>query len=160
MHKVKAVAGYPNPGGFAKDVFSIGGDQGTHIDSPSHFIKGGKSVDKFTLNELVAYGAVMDMTDKVSVDRDYMLSVEDVMAWEKQYGRIKDNSLVVMKTGWAKHFHKGYAKYTGTDAKGGFHFPGFSPALANWLIAERKVVGVGIDSPSLDNGPSQDYMFH
>jgi kynurenine formamidase len=158
IHKVKPLAGYPTKaGGFAKDVFSIGGDQGTHMDSPLHFIKGGRSVDKFTLKELIAHGAVVDVTAKVEMNSDYMLTIDDVKAWENKYGRIRDNSLVVMKTGWNKHFGKGYAKYTGTDAKGGFHFPGFSPKLADWLIKERKVVGVGLDTPSLDNGPSKDY---
>jgi kynurenine formamidase len=64
-----------------------------------------------------------------------------------------------MLSGWAEHVSDG-AKFTGKDAAGAFHFPGFSPQLAEWLLKERKVVGLAADTLSLDNGPSKDFKTH
>ena len=64
-----------------------------------------------------------------------------------------------MLSGWAQHVGDA-AKYTGKDAGGAFHFPGFSPELAEWLLKERKVLGLAVDTLSLDHGPSKDFKTH
>ena len=107
------------------------------------------------MEELVANGVVIDVVAKVDANEDYMLSVSDIEEWEKKHGAIKDHSLIIMKTGWTKHFRTD--KYTNKDSKGVYHFPGFSPEAAKWLLANRKIVGLGLDTASLDHGPSSDY---
>jgi kynurenine formamidase len=62
-------------------------------------------------------------------------------------------------SGWAQQVASA-AKYTGKDASGVFHFPGFSPELAEWLLKERKVLGLAVDTLSLDHGPSKDFKTH
>jgi kynurenine formamidase len=52
------------------------------------------------------------------------------------------------------------AKFTGKDAAGVLHFPGFSGAAAEWLLKQRKVVGIAVDTLSLDHGPSKDFKTH
>mmetsp|Transcript_113809 Transcript_113809/g.170231 ORF Transcript_113809/g.170231 Transcript_113809/m.170231 type:complete len:83 (+) Transcript_113809:410-658(+) len=79
-----------------------------------------------------------------------MLTVEDVLEFEKKYGKIADKALVLMKTGWSKKV-KNHAEYTGTK-DGVSHFPGFGPDVANFLLKERSIVGIGIDTASLDIG--------
>ena len=52
------------------------------------------------------------------------------------------------------------AKFTGKDSAGTLHFPGFSAEAAEWLMKERKVVGIAVDTLSLDHGPSKDFRTH
>ena len=40
----------------------------------------------------------------------------------------------------------------------GGNFPGFSPEAAKWLL-EKDIVGIGIDTPSLDPGTHQGETF-
>jgi kynurenine formamidase len=64
-----------------------------------------------------------------------------------------------MHSGWARHVGDA-AKYTGKDAAGVFHFPGVSPEAAQWLMTERKVLGLAVDTLSLDVGTSKDFKVH
>ena len=43
---------------------------------------------------------------------------------------------------------------------GAMHFPGLGAEAARWLVEERLVGAVGIDTPSIDHGPSQDFAAH
>ena len=79
-------------------------DVGTHIDSPAHWFANTRGVDQLTMEELTAYGAVIDASAQVSENMDYALTVEDIKNWEEKYGRIPDKALVVMKTGWCTKF--------------------------------------------------------
>ena len=90
--------------GYRMHRFSLWENIGTHIDAPAHFIEGGRSVNELGLNDLVAPVAVINVQDKVALDPDYQLSVQDVLAWEERNGRIRPGSLVVMNTGWYKKF--------------------------------------------------------
>eukprot|EP00656_Telonema_subtile_P024995 TRINITY_DN27132_c0_g1_i1.p1 TRINITY_DN27132_c0_g1~~TRINITY_DN27132_c0_g1_i1.p1 ORF type:complete len:186 (-),score=46.29 TRINITY_DN27132_c0_g1_i1:241-798(-) len=132
-------------------------DVGTHIDSPSHWFVGKRDVSELTLEELTAAGAVLDVTEKVEADPDYALTVEDLVNWEAQYGQIADGSLVVMKTGWSRIGIANHDAYVN-----GGHFPGFSREAAEFLVNERNVVGIGIDTASLDPGthPGADFPVH
>jgi len=152
-------------GGFRKERYTMGCDIGTHIDSPGHFICGGRFVHELSLNELTAPGAVVDVTEKCKGDAAYQLSVDDLTQWETEFGKIPDNALVVMKTGWCSRFtssnkSNGGGDYLNKDKDGKMMFPGFSPEAARWLIAERSIVGIGIDTASLDYGLTSTYPVH
>jgi kynurenine formamidase len=64
-----------------------------------------------------------------------------------------------MLSGWGQHVGNS-ARFTGKDAAGVLHFPGFGVDAAEWLIKERKVVGLAVDTLSLDHGPSKDFKVH
>lgn len=93
---------------------------------------------------------------------DYLLQVEDVRAWEKTHGRISPGSIVLARTGWGKHWGN-RKRYFGTDEPGNvadLHFPGLSKQIAEFLVKQRSVKAVGIDTPSIDYGPSRDFAVH
>ena len=90
---------------------------------------------------------------------DYQMTRGDLEAYEKKHGRIPDNACVAMHSGWARYAADD-AKFTGKDAAGVFHFPGVSPDAAQWLLDERKVAGLAVDTLSLDHGPSKDFKTH
>ena len=132
---------------------------GTHLDAPIHFSQSGQSVDEIALETLVVPLATIDVAIKAAQDPDYQLMRQDVVAWERKHGRLPEGCCVAMHSGWARHVIDP-AKYTGQDASGGFHFPGFAAEAAEWLMSERKVFGLAVDTLSLDPGPSKDFKVH
>ncbi len=135
---------------------------GTHLDSPIHFAEGRMSTEQIPVNRLVGPAIVIDISALSARDSDYRLTVNDLVSWEKANGRIPDNSIVLIHTGWGR-FWGDKKKYLGTDVPGdtaNLHFPGISRAAAEFLARERKPDGVGIDTPSLDHGPAKDFITH
>ncbi|HUR31755.1 MAG TPA: cyclase family protein [Saprospiraceae bacterium] len=137
---------------------------GTHLDAPVHFAKGKKSVDQLELNQLIGEGVVIDVSKNAATSRDYLINIDDVTSWEKENGQLKENMIVLFKTGYAQ-FYPDALKYFGTDKKGEeaipfLHFPGIDPNLAGWLIKNRKIKAVGLDTPSIDYGQSTDFQTH
>jgi kynurenine formamidase len=132
---------------------------GTHLDAPIHFSEAGATAEKIPADTLVVPLAVVDVAAKAAQNPDYLLTREDIAAWEKKYRRLPDNCCVAMHSGWGKHVGDA-GKFTGKDAAGVFHFPGVSPEAADWLMKERKVSGLAVDTLSLDHGPSKDFKVH
>ena len=118
---------------------------GTHLDAPIHFSESGATADKIPADTLVVPLAVIDVAAKAAQNPDYLLTREDLAAWEKKHRRLPDNCCVAMQSGWAKHVGDA-AKFTGKDGSGVLHFPGVSPAAADWLLKERKVLGLAVDT--------------
>jgi kynurenine formamidase len=132
---------------------------GTHIDAPLHYAEDGAAVEAIAADQLVVPLAVVDVSAKASLNADYALTRQDLTEWEGRHGRLPEGACVAMHSGWARHANDA-AKYTGKDATGIFHFPGISPDAAGWLIKERRVVGLAVDTLSLDPGPSKDFRTH
>ena len=132
---------------------------GTHLDAPIHFSESGATVEKIPAETLVVPLAVIDVAAKAAQNADYLLTREDLTVWEKKHHRLPDNCCVAMQSGWAQHVGDS-AKFTGKDRSGVFHFPGFSSEAAEWLMKERKVAGLAVDTLSLDHGPSKDFKVH
>ena len=132
---------------------------GTHIDAPIHFSETGATVDRLDTATLVVPLAVVDVATKAGGNPDYLLSRQDLADWEGRHGRLPDDCCVAMQSGWAQHVRDA-AKYTGKDAAGVFHFPGVAPEAAEWLMRERRVAGLAVDTLSLDHGPSKDFKTH
>lgn len=147
---------------YASGDFSMSEHGGTHIDAPIHFGEGRLSVDAIPLQNLVAPAVVMDVRVAVEQDWDYRLTVRDVEVWESRHGRIPAGAVVLMLTGWGKRWpdkHRYLGSNTPSDPKT-LHFPGYSKEAAEFLVTQRKVDGIGIDTPSIDYGPSQDFIVH
>lgn len=133
---------------------------GTHLDAPIHFSEAGMTADEIPAETLVAPLAVIDVSAKAAQSPDYLMSREDVAAWEGAHGRLPDGCCVAMHSGWGIFATKEPAKFSGRDVGGTFHFPGVAPELAEWLLKERRVVGLAVDTLSLDHGPSADFKTH
>lgn len=151
------------PGGswYASASFAASEHLGTHIDSPIHFAEGQATTDLIPLRQLVGPAVVIDIARACADSRDYQLSGADIAAWEKANGQIPAGAIVLVRTGWAA-FWRDRARYMGTTAPGdvrNLHFPGVSPEGARVLV-ERRVDGVGIDTASLDHGPSTEFRTH
>ena len=137
---------------------------GTHLDAPIHFSEGKHTVDQIELSNLSGEAVVIDVTNVCLNNRDHQISISDVESWEKENGKITDNSIILFKTGYGS-FYPDRAKYFGTAMKGVeaiplLHFPGIHPETAEWLLKNRKIKAVGLDTPSLDFGQSKDFKTH
>jgi kynurenine formamidase len=132
---------------------------GTHLDAPNHFVTGQISVDKIPLRQLFGPAVVIDVRQHVAGNPDYQLTSADVAAFEQAHGKIPENAVAFMYTGWDQRWDD-YDKYKNADAKKVLHFPGFSNDAAKLLVEERNVAGIGIDTLSVDYGMSTDFMVH
>ena len=135
---------------------------GTHLDSPIHFAEGQMTAEQIPIRRLIGPAVVVDVTDSCARDRDYQLSINDLTAWEAAHGPIPDGAIVLVRTGFGAYWPD-KARYLGDDTPGDvthLHFPGIGPEAAEWLVAERSISGIGLDTASLDHGPSTDFRAH
>jgi kynurenine formamidase len=149
---------------YRSNKFSAPEHGGTHIDAPAHFAKDGKTLDAIPLEQLMAPAVVVDVTRKCEANRDYAISIDDFREWEKAHGEIPKHSIVLLRTGFAKYWPD-RKRYLGTEARGPdavreLHFPGLDPAAAAWLVAEREIRAVGLDTASIDRGQSTTFGSH
>ena len=131
----------------------------THLDVPAHFVTGGRFSPDITLDELVRPLAVVDISARAATNADAEVLVSDLVAFERGEGRIKRGSVVAMNSGWAARSGS-VAAYRNVGADGLQHFPGFSRAAVEWLLEERHIAGIGVDTLSLDPGRSQTFDAH
>ena len=143
--------------GYNANVWHLHEHTGTHMDAPAHF-SDADTADEIPLSRLVVPLAVIDLRAKAAQDADAQVTPEDVRAWEERHGRLPGNACVAMLSGWAEKVATD--GFRNADEQGGLHFPGFHPETAAFLIEERDVVGVAVDTLSLDHGASPDFAFH
>lgn len=154
----------PTPAGFFYSAYTFASPEhgGTHLDAPVHFDSAGVSVERVPLPRLMANATVIDVSAKAAADADYRLTVADVEAFEAAHGTIAPGTIVLLRTGWSARWGN-RKEYFGDDTPGDaskLHFPGFGEEAARLLIEERQVATIGIDTPSVDYGPSTDFVVH
>ncbi|MBL7074430.1 cyclase family protein [candidate division KSB1 bacterium] len=150
---------------YASNEYSAAEHGGTHVDAPIHFAQNGRTIDQIPLDEWIGPAVKIDVTEKCERNRDYLLSVDDIRDWEKKYGRIPDHAWVIMYTGIDTKYYPDKEKVLGTDRTGEaaipeLSFPGFSPESVEFLIRERNITGIALDTPSIDYGKSKDFKVH
>jgi kynurenine formamidase len=154
----KAPAGY----WYASANYAANEHGGTHLDSPLHFHEGGASAADIPIAKLIAPAAVIDIAPACAANRDYRLTVADITAWEKQHRRVADGAILLIRTGWGKRWPD-KKTYLGSDTPNdvaNLHFPGLSKEAADFIVKQRKVNAVGIDTASIDYGQSKDFTVH
>jgi kynurenine formamidase len=158
LFRAKTVATLEKDHYFAREI-CLPEHFGTHLDAPAHFAQGKWTVDQIPPERFVAALIVIDVGDRAKSNADYQLSPDDISAWEKAHGEIPSGSVVIANTGWASRWNLA-KEYRNADEKGVMHFPGYSLAAAKLLVDNRKVYALGIDTLSIDYGPSRDYPVH
>ena len=145
--------------GFYGQIWHIWEHTATHLDVPAHFIVGGRTTPQLTLDELLAPIAVVDISARAAQNPDTVVTTDDLRAYERKHGKIKRGSMVAMNSGWDARVGN-EAAYRNTDAAGVMHFPGWSAAAVQWLVAERDIVGIAVDTLSLDPGNATAFVAH
>ena len=150
---------------YSANNFSTAEHGGTHLDAPIHFSKTGQTVEEIPLEKLVGSAIKIDVSENAKDRPDYLITIEDLTNWESQSGHnIPEGSIVLLHTGFSKYYPN-KEKYLGTTERGDhaialLHFPGLSPEAAQWLVDNRSIHAIGIDTPSIDYGQSQLFKSH
>ena len=150
---------------YAANNFETAEHGGTHIDAPIHFSEGKQTVEEIPLEKLIGQGIKIDVSEIAENTPDYLISVEDLKNWELEHKQeIPENSIVILETGYSK-WYPDKLKYLGTNERGPeavklLHFPGLAPAAAKWLVKNRSINAIGIDTPSIDYGQSSEFGSH
>jgi kynurenine formamidase len=137
---------------------------GTHIDAPIHFAQGKMTVDQIPVDQLIGSGIVIDVAEQCAADRDYQVSTQDIHNWEMKHGQIPDGTIVLLRTGFGKYWPD-RVQYMGTAEQGDsavkkLHFPGLHPDAARWIVQNRNIKAIGLDTPSIDYGQSTRFESH
>ncbi|MGH7895013.1 MAG: cyclase family protein [Candidatus Binatia bacterium] len=149
---------------YAANRFCTAEHGGTHIDAPVHFNASGRTVDAIPLEQLIGRAIVVDVSAQARADRDYQVQIGDLLDWERHHGRTPEGTIVLLRTGFGR-FWPDRTRYMGTDERGPtavakLHFPGLHPEAARWLVRERAIKAVGVDTPSIDYGQSALFESH
>ena len=149
---------------YAANNFFTAEHGGTHLDSPIHFAEGRQTVDRIPLDRLMGSAVVVDVTAKADANADYQITSADIEQAEARDGRIPADAIVLLRTGFAARWPDA-ARYLGTAERGAeavarLHFPGLHADAARWLVANRTIRAIGIDTASIDYGQSTQYESH
>jgi kynurenine formamidase len=152
------------PGGwfYSANAISTPEHGGTHLDAPIHFHDGGHTADRVPLERLFARAAVIDVSAAAANDPDYRLTIADVDAFEQQHGPVAAGTIVLLRTGWDARWPD-RKRYFGDDTPNDaskLHFPSYGEEAARLLVEQRQVAALGVDTPSIDYGASQDFPVH
>ena len=145
--------------GVYNNDLTLGEHTGTHLDAPMHFAEGGLTTDQLPAEKFFAPLAVISIAARASEDPDTAVTIDDILAWEQEHGRLPAGAFVAMLSGWGDRIGDADA-FTNADEAGVTHYPGYSGAAAAFLCEERDIVGVGVDTFSLDTGTAEGYVAH
>ena len=145
--------------GFFANEITFDEHTGTHMDGPVHFVAGGNTADKLPAEKFLAPLAIVSIADRAAKNADTLLTVDDLLAWEKRHGRLPGGVFVAMHSGWEARVATA-ERFLNRDAKGTMHAPGFSEEAARFLVKERAIVGAGVDTLSLDGASAATFVAH
>ena len=154
------------PGGwyYASNSVFTSEHGGTHIDAPIRFAQGHQSVDKIPLERLVGPAFVIDVTSQSVGNADYQVTRDDFARFEKEHGTLPENAIVLLRTGFSRRWPDA-VRYLGTATRGDegvkqLHFPGLHPDAARWIVDNRRIAAIGLDTASIDYGQSTLFESH
>lgn len=127
--------------------YSVASQYGTHVDVPRHFFKDGRPMQDIDIKEMVYPLVVIDKSKECAENPDFMLTIKDVEAWEKEYGRIPENAFVAFRSDWYKKIDLEFP-----DENGQPHYPGWDIELIKWLVKERNIGAMGHEPADTDPG--------
>lgn len=147
---------------YAANRFCTPEHGGTHLDAPVHFYRRGQTAEQLPLEKLLAPGVRIDVRRQAQNDRNYRLTRDDVLAFEQRVGAIRPGTIVLMQTGWSRFWpdRKEYFGDASPEDASRLEFPSYGVDAARFLVEERKVAMLGVDTASIDYGRSQDFDVH
>jgi kynurenine formamidase len=145
--------------GYNSNKWELVEHHGTHLDAPGHFAPNGVSADRVPASSLIVPAAVIDLRERARKNADALVTIDDLKAWEKTHGRLPSRCGVFLNSGWDAKAGDARA-FLGQDSSKTLHFPGFSKDACAWLLSDREVAGLAVDTLSLDFGPSKDFAVH
>ena len=134
--------------------FSMGEHSGTHLSAPSSFQTGAPGhpgTAGLSPQDLVRPAIVIDIAALAEADRDYALTMNDVLDWESDHGPVPQGCVALLRTGWQARWNSPHDYLGGTSADQ-LHFPGFGLDAARLLFEGRSAAGIGTDTAGAEPG--------
>ncbi|MGH8251616.1 MAG: cyclase family protein [Steroidobacteraceae bacterium] len=132
---------------------ACGEHTGTHFDAPIHWVTGKDYPNNATHNiapdRFIGPACVIDVSERVRDNPDFLLTTEDVAGWERRHGRIPAHAWVLIRTDWSK---RDDAERFLNVREDGAHTPGLHPQCVTLLAKERDILGVGAETVGTDAG--------
>ena len=130
------------------NTLHLGEHTGTHFDAPVHWVTGrelpNNTTDTLPPQHFIGPACVIDVSAQCGADADYLLTREQIQAWEAQHGAIPSGAWLLLRTDWCKR--------TSSEFLNNAHTPGFTPDALRYLADERNVKGVGVETVGTDAG--------
>lgn len=130
--------------GYDSEAIFLSTHTGTHMDAPSHFIKGAEPIDIIDVNRFVMNNVHLL---KISKSSNQLITTEDIINSNTD---IKENDSIIFSTGWEHNYNSD--DYMSSN-------PGLSTDAATYL-SNKKINAVAIDSPSIDSGVESKFPVH
>jgi kynurenine formamidase len=144
------------PGWYWNNI-ATGEHTGTHLDAPIHWITGSElpDVSQIAMSQLIAAAAVIDVTERVTADPDFLLDIEHISAWEAEHGPLPESGWLLLRTGWDARSNSQEAFLNADES--GPHTPGVSVDCARWLAEEAPIIGIGVETVGTDAGTAHSF---
>jgi kynurenine formamidase len=139
--------------------FAMGEHSATHINAPISFHADGIGIDRYTAESLVVPSVVIDIRSQAAANPDYAIALPEILNWEQQHGQIPAASVVLLFTGWQDKWENA-AAFFNYDSAGKPHFPGFGIETTQFLLTERQIAGIGIDTHGVDPGIDENFTIN
>lgn len=133
--------------GFHATYYQMVGQYGTHIDPPAHFSANGATMDQIPLNDMILPLVVLDDTPYLAADPAHAFSVDDLLAWEKQHGRVPKGAFAALRTDMSKDWTSNPERFKRDP------FPAWSLAVVKMLVEQRGVTAIGHEAMDTDITP-------
>ena len=88
---------------------------------------------------------VIDKHEECAANPDFILTIEDLKAWEDEHGRIPEDAFVAFRSDWSK-----LADLENKDEDGQPHYPGWDLDAIKWLVEERDIGAIGHEPADTD----------
>ena len=145
--------------GYYANKLTFAEHTGTHMDAPAHIVEGAAYANELAVEQFFAPLAVVDISERAATDPDAQLMPDDLLAWESEHGSLPAGAFVAMNSGWDARIGDP-ASFINAGEDGVLHFPGFHPDAAAFLVEERDITGIGVDTLSLDFGAATQFVTH
>ena len=145
--------------GYYANKLTFAEHTGTHMDAPAHIVEGAAYANELPVEQFFAPLAVVDISERAATDPDTQVTPDDLLAWESEHGSLPAGAFVAMNSGWEARIGDP-ASFINAGEDGVLHFPGFHPDAAAFLVDERDITGIGVDTLSLDFGAATQFVTH
>jgi kynurenine formamidase len=156
--KLHEISRYDERGpGWYWNNFESGEHVGTHFDAPIHWASGRDKADVSQVppRHLIGPAVVIDRTREAAADPDYLLTLDDIRAFERAHGALPVGGWLLYRTGWDARAHDAAAFLNADDT--GPHTPGIEASCARWLAEESPIAGIGVETVGTDAGAAHSF---
>lgn len=151
--ELERLAHYDDPGEITlQHGIHTGEHVGTHFDAPIHWHtgRGLDDVASVPVQKLIGPAVVIDRVAECAANPDYLLTKDDVLAWQQQHGPLPEGGWLLYRTGWNVRSHD-QDLFLNADENGP-HTPGLDVECARYLAEETGIVGLGVETVGTDAG--------